>query len=301
VSRWRRGGPTTSPDAWWEATERRSGAGPTGIVGAHSDRVWRARCTVCTAREDGQAVRPAILVGRWPLRARSWIATRDWGPRLRRFLPPNPHREWRDPPFCGSSETNRAATETPAGRYSQRTGWLEAHLGACSDHGMHPRPPLCFSRTGGHRRSWESSASRSICSRPSCSHQLVGAPADGAALTLARIRVAPSLAGAADTAASLVGHGQLKPGKVLPASGPARADVRSDAISTRPHAPHPPVSHGRGGEVGIRWQHPERGLAMDWCAPFSAGLGRVYRMASQAPTWWWVTSFPILWVSGPAV
>jgi xylulokinase len=278
----------TSPDAWWEATRK---------AVSSLDRRYRRRLTaiglagqmhgLVLAREDGQAVRPAIL---WAdgRSERELDRYRRLSPRLRRVLA-NPPATGMAGPTLLWIKRNESSRYRDARWALQPKDWLRLKLTseACSEPTDASATLLYdFVQDGWSQEILGELGIRSNLLPPLvASHQLVGHLRDGAALDLGLESGLPVAAGAADTAASLVGHGLLKPGKVLLAIGTG-AQLTSVRTQFRPD-PTLRTHLYRTVEEG-KWYSMaailNAGLALDWVRDlFQLDWDALYRSAIQAP------------------
>jgi xylulokinase len=278
----------TDPDAWWLATRE---------AVSSLDRMHRRRIAaiglagqmhgLVLAREDGHAVRPAIL----------WADSRSRRELYRyRRLSPHLRRVIANPPATGMAGPtllwikNHESSRYKDARWAlQPKDWLRLKL--TSEVYSEPTDASATLLYDFVQDAWSLDVLKELDIRSSllpeivASHQMAGRLRHEAAQELGLDHGLPVAAGAADTAASLVGHGLLKPGKVLLTIGTG-AQLTSVRKQFRPD-PTRRTDLYRTVEKG-KWYSMaailNAGLALDWVRRlFQVDWDALYRSAFQAP------------------
>ncbi len=283
-----RGWAETDPADWWLATRR----AVRSLAASHRQKVAGIGLSgqmhgVVLTDPDGQALRPAIL----------WADGRAEGELSRyRELPPGLRKLLANPLAAGMAgptllwlRRHEFPTYDAARWALQPKDWLRLRL--TSQARTEPTDASATLLYDLGRDTWAHDVVRELDLRPNLlpdvvpSHEMGGRLTDVAAQELGLAPGLPVAAGAADAAASLLGHGVLDPGPVLLTIG---TGAQLSSIRTQLH--HDPTGRTnlyRTVENG-KWYAMaailNAGLALDWARTvFQIEWPVLYRSAEEVP------------------
>ncbi|HLB77685.1 MAG TPA: xylulokinase, partial [Candidatus Dormibacteraeota bacterium] len=283
-----RGWAETDPADWWLATRQ----AVTSLAASHRQKVVAIGLSgqmhgVVLTDPDGEALRPAIL----------WADGRADGELSRyRELPPGLRELLANPLAAGMAgptllwlRRHEFPTYDAARWALQPKDWLRLRL--TSQARTEPTDASATLLYDLGRDTWATDVVRELGIRPNLlpdvvpSHAMAGRLTDVAAQELGLAPGLPVAAGAADAAASLLGHGVLDPGPVLLTIG---TGAQLSSIRTQLH--HDPTGRTnlyRTVENG-KWYAMaailNAGLALDWARTvFQIEWPVLYRSAEEVP------------------
>jgi xylulokinase len=278
----------TDPADWWLATRQ----AVTSLTASHRQKIAAIGLSgqmhgVVLADAEGQALRPAIL---WADgRAESELARyRELPPRLQRLLA-NPLAAGMAGPTLLWIRRHESRMYDAARWALQPKDWLRLRL--TSQARTDPTDASATLLYDLGKDTWAHDVLRELGIRPTLlpdvvpSHELAGRLTDVAAQELGLVPGVPVAAGAADAAASLLGHGVLEPGPVLLTIG---TGAQLSSIRTELH-PDPTARTNlyRTVERG-KWYAMaailNAGLALDWARTvFAVEWPVLYGTAGEVP------------------